>query len=361
MSKRPDFDYRYSIIPGGAVTDDQVSMRDLQVLALLGRHTDKKGWCWRSQVEMAQELRCGRATVSRSIKRLIKAGWLEAKPLPRGRTVLAEGEQPFSAFKYRVKIDRDEEESSAPAEDVPNNGHPPMDGEHEQPKNGHGVPTADGHGVPTQAGTHRRTPFKDQLNIQMPAAAGEGGNVASLGQGSPERFPEFRKAVEETWPFGFPAENETAARKAFVKITRSHDPTLVIHCARLHGQEKRKQRDRRGKDADLRLKLPANWLKDGDWEGYIARAEAEAAREVEMVSALGRVQRAVGDGLFKLLRRNMADVSIAMLDGITLAPPATVTITNGFQRTLLERHETKIERLFGERPSFVMVPKAAAS
>lgn len=35
--------YRYSIIPGMAVTDPNLEGRDLQVLCLLGRHTDRDG------------------------------------------------------------------------------------------------------------------------------------------------------------------------------------------------------------------------------------------------------------------------------------------------------------------------------
>ena len=44
---------RLSIIPAGPIFDRSLEGRDLQVLGLLGCHTDKAGWCSRSQVKMA--------------------------------------------------------------------------------------------------------------------------------------------------------------------------------------------------------------------------------------------------------------------------------------------------------------------
>lgn len=97
-------DYRYSIIPAGAVTDPNLEGRDLQVLALLGRHTDRLGWCYRSQVRMAEELRCGRSTVQRSLDRLYKAGWVE-KRLRSRNALAADPNHPHAAHAYRVKLD----------------------------------------------------------------------------------------------------------------------------------------------------------------------------------------------------------------------------------------------------------------
>jgi hypothetical protein len=357
--KRPDYDYRYSIIPGGAVTDPNISMRDLQVLALLGRHTDKKGWCWRSQVEMAQELRCGRATISRSIKRLVDAGWLEAEPLPRGKTVLQEGEQPFSAFKYRVKIDRDDEEENELGQDVPNNGHPHVDGS----KNGQGVPTAGGQGVPTQMGTHRRTPSKDPLNSLATAGAVESENVASLREGEPGRWPEFRSAVARTWPEAFPAEDEFACSRQFERLTRQYQADLLIACAGLHGAFLRGKREKRGtRGGAVFAKRPSNWLREGDWQGYIPQAEEAARREAATVTALGNVRRALGDELIDMLKHaGMPDVSLAMLDGVTLEAPGQFAIVRPFQRTLLEGRGGVLERHFKTRPSFHLVQGKRAS
>ena len=96
---------RLSIIPAGAVTDSALEPRDLQLLCLLGRHTDQQGWCSRSQVKMADELNCGRATVQRSLERLYEAGWVQKKrrgPEPDSTT------QPSASYAYRVILDRDD-------------------------------------------------------------------------------------------------------------------------------------------------------------------------------------------------------------------------------------------------------------
>nr|WP_292833026.1 helix-turn-helix domain-containing protein [Mesorhizobium sp.] len=68
---------RLSIIPARAATDPALKPRDLQVLCVLGRHTDDLGWCRKSQVKMADEMGCARSTVFEAIERLVKAGYLE--------------------------------------------------------------------------------------------------------------------------------------------------------------------------------------------------------------------------------------------------------------------------------------------
>lgn len=97
---------RLSIIPAGAVTDPALEPRDLQLLCLLGRHTDQQGWCSRSQVKMADELNCGRATVQRSLERLYDAGWVQKK---RRGPEAESTSQPSASYAYRVILDRDDE------------------------------------------------------------------------------------------------------------------------------------------------------------------------------------------------------------------------------------------------------------
>lgn len=97
---------RYSIIPAGAVTDETLEPRDLQVLCLLGRHIDDLGWCRRSQVKMAREIKCGRATLQRSLERLYEAGWVQKR---RREANADEDTQPSLSFAYRVLLDRDDE------------------------------------------------------------------------------------------------------------------------------------------------------------------------------------------------------------------------------------------------------------
>ena len=89
---------RLSIIPARAATDRALKPRDLQVLCVLGRHTDDFGWCRRSQVKMADEMGCARSTVFEAIERLVASGYLERHEQndPSGRD---------SAHVYRVVLD----------------------------------------------------------------------------------------------------------------------------------------------------------------------------------------------------------------------------------------------------------------
>lgn len=89
---------RLSIIPARAATDRALKPRDLQVLCVLGRHTNDQGWCRKSQVKMADEMGCARSTVFEAIERLVKAGYVERyeQEEPTGRD---------SPHVYRVILD----------------------------------------------------------------------------------------------------------------------------------------------------------------------------------------------------------------------------------------------------------------
>lgn len=132
---------RLSIIPAGAVTDQELKGRDLQVLALLGRHTNDNGWCRRSQVRMADEIGCGRGTIQRSLERLAKRRWIEIKPARPDAA--GDDRKHSSSHFYRVRLDvgdpgpiastkADDQNADAQEQGVPVCGHPcpPMDGHH---------------------------------------------------------------------------------------------------------------------------------------------------------------------------------------------------------------------------------------
>lgn len=89
---------RLSVIPAAAVTDARLEARDLQALCLLGRHIDDAGWCRRSQVKMARELRCARSTLQASLQRLVEANYVEHRieVRPSGGD---------AAHSYRVMLD----------------------------------------------------------------------------------------------------------------------------------------------------------------------------------------------------------------------------------------------------------------
>lgn len=97
---------RLSIIPARAATDAKLKPRDLQVLCVLGRHTDELGWCRRSQVKMAREMDCARSTVHSAINRLLTCGYLERHEMETesGRDC---------AHLYRVVLDPAHDDLSA--------------------------------------------------------------------------------------------------------------------------------------------------------------------------------------------------------------------------------------------------------
>jgi hypothetical protein len=201
-----------------------------------------------------------------------------------------------------------------------------------------------------------RTVKEPSRTSLAPAGAGESEKIASRGEGEVQRWPEFRTAVAKTWPDAFPADDEVACRKQFARLTRVHAADLLIACARLHGNELRQRKEKRGKRGGITFaKRPSNWLQQGDWEGYIPQAEQMAADEAGIATALGNVQRAMGEGVFKLLRERMDDAALARLDGMTFSPPAGFTVKSAFQKSLLDRHTSALERHLGDRATFTLV------
>lgn len=208
---------RFSIIPAMAVTDHRLEPRDLQVLCLLGRHTDDLGWCCRSQVKMAKELNCGRATVQRALGRLVEAGYLEHRSKQRESGADA-------AHDYRVVIDPPDVAGKAenPAEN------PTQKQEGGVPTGGQGCPPMDGQGVPT----HERAPMlttpvkreergarESEGEEVVRQAHDEGGDVGAAGD-DPAKFEKRvkRLAADLDWP-GW-ANSSTAWTVAqFAKLT----------------------------------------------------------------------------------------------------------------------------------------------
>jgi len=68
---------RFAAIPSAAIEDTRLTGADLNVLAALGYHTCKDGWCWPSQDTIAVKARLSRQFVVESMKRLIRWGYVE--------------------------------------------------------------------------------------------------------------------------------------------------------------------------------------------------------------------------------------------------------------------------------------------
>lgn len=101
---------RYSIIPAAAGTDRRFRGSDLQILVLIGRHTDRNGWCRLNQRKLAMLLDLSRSTVNRSISRLCELGYLEIRQHFR-----ADGGQAASSYRVRMDVD---DALAAPAIDI---------------------------------------------------------------------------------------------------------------------------------------------------------------------------------------------------------------------------------------------------
>lgn len=191
---------RLSIIPAGAVTDRSLEPRDLQTLCLLGRHIDRAGWCMRSQVRMAEELGCGRATLQRSLERLYEAGWVEKR---RRDTWRPEDSTPSSSYAYRVKLDRDDidlkglasetddidDVSHAEIAEVPENGEGVPAGGQGCPPMGTGARASTGTGAHTYAGTNN-----DPLERPLKTIERDAGARAR------DRKDRFKAEFRKRWP-----------------------------------------------------------------------------------------------------------------------------------------------------------------
>lgn len=202
-----DFNYRFSVIPAGAITDRALEPRDLQVLCLLGRHTNKAGWCFRSQVKMAEELFCGRASVQRSLDRLYSAGWVEKRLRNMGQTE-ANPRHPHTAHAYRVRLDRDDlpEEMFTPEEPeyptVSGDGCPPV-GTPEVPADGHpGAHVRAGTGCPDMSGHPIKEPLErnpSEPERESPREAAKRIAVTAFLKRWPSAAVDSREAIEREW------------------------------------------------------------------------------------------------------------------------------------------------------------------
>lgn len=243
MVRKTD-NFRYAIIPAGAITDARVEPRALQVLCLLGRHANDNGWCRRSQVRMAEELSCGRSTINRAIDVLMAAGYIERREEGRGHARPQPGKQPFASYSYRVRLDRSDKELQEVTEG----------GVHE-PTPEEGVSTS-GHGVSTQTDTRvstSRTPLTEHTPVELaPCEPPEASPLPVVPQ--PDllgHVPVKASSPAETLAGAYAAYAETAERAGWPAVTKQTGT----------------------RDAHLRARLKDAGGLDG-WRAGLAKAEA---------------------------------------------------------------------------------------
>lgn len=124
---------RYSIIPGDALSDPNVKDSHLRVLAVLGTHTDRNGWCQVNQKSIAERVCKSRETVNRTIRDLCSLGYLRKEDRwsrNEGRTI----------SRYQVLMDRPDRVQDIPTPcdahvttPVTSRDHNPCDAQTSQP------------------------------------------------------------------------------------------------------------------------------------------------------------------------------------------------------------------------------------
>lgn len=259
---------RFSIIPAGAVTDARLEPRDLQVLCLLGRHIDDYGWCCRSQVKMAAELNCGRATVQRALGRLVDTGYVEHRPKKRASGADA-------AHDYRVIIDPPA--APARAAEIATEG---------VPTDGQGVPI-DGQGVPTHERAPMLTPPAERIERESAGARGESVGeepIADRAQGGKSAKGRTIVTFRGIWPTSH-IDDRAKTEAAWQALTPEERDLAIDHARGFLAEFERHGRGRK----------PAGWTYLGQkpWEIAAERAAAEAAKPAApaqiMVAAYSRL------------------------------------------------------------------------
>lgn len=102
---------RYSIIPGDAVYDKNLTDFEFRVLGVIGRHSDNNGWCYLNQGKMAEKLGKARPSVNKAIKKLCANGYLHKED---NRSVKLGQKQQNICF-YRIIMDRGEPPAELPS------------------------------------------------------------------------------------------------------------------------------------------------------------------------------------------------------------------------------------------------------
>lgn len=222
---------RFSIVPPQVAYDTRLDAIDVRMLLVFGTHIDNDGWCCRSQVRMARELKVGRATVQRSIERLVRAGYLEYRATLN--KVGGDG-----SHLYRVHFDAapeaDFEDEHEPAAPLPASGQGVPDGAAVRAKiaagtGGYPMPGTDGeagrgvpaHGMGTPCPPMERAPLERPLTngFEREARTGEG-----QGQDDLTGLDEFR-AVWPTAAF----DSRTKTERAWAPLSAADRKAATAH------------------------------------------------------------------------------------------------------------------------------------
>ena len=90
---------RFCIIPSRVLDDERFSLTHIRVIAALGQHADKNGWCWPATTTLAERIKVSRQRISTCIRELKEWGYIEVT----SRVRPADGGQ--TSNLYRVMFD----------------------------------------------------------------------------------------------------------------------------------------------------------------------------------------------------------------------------------------------------------------
>ena len=264
---------RYSIIPAAAVVDPRLEGRDLQVLALLGTHTNEDGWCRRSQVKMADQLKCARSTVQAALRRLGDAEYVEVKSECR-----RDGGD--ASHWYRVRLDVTSEQSAAAGSHVLAD-----DGDgHEMaatPADRSAPPAAPGSAPPAAPGSAPLTKDSNDQDSTIPPKAPRGARETRANEDDEEGFNRFF----ESWTSADPGlrfdirGRAFAAWKRLKPAEREAAATPNTISAVIAGQRRAKRSS---------LMNAATYLRDRAFERVEAAPPASSSGELVPLSLFGR-------------------------------------------------------------------------
>jgi hypothetical protein len=317
------------------------------VLVKLADNANDGGFCWVGLETIIKESELSQSAVYKHMASLQSAGLVRSF-----ETTHPEHGYPIKAFQLSVPL---------AWQAIPPRGKGKMG----IPPGGKTIPP-DGNGSPPQGKVipPGGIPYKDEpssepsLNLsQAPAGAGERNNVAELRNAEPERWLDFRKAVADTWPGGFVADDEAPARAQFERCTRRVTAETLVSCARLHGATETARKAARHDPERFFTKKPSNWLKEDRWEGYVSASDAAASQDRDQAAALASVKKSLGVGVFGILRRiGVSESELARMVGAKFepGPPPSIVTASRFQADRLLQRINKLERELGKDLSIVV-------
>lgn len=264
---------RYSIIPAAAVVDPRLEGRDLQVLALLGTHTNEDGWCRRSQVKMAEQLKCARSTVQAALRRLGEAEYVEVKTEMR-----RDGGD--ASHWYRVRLDVTSEQSSAAGSHALYDDDTPCR-QAGTPADRSAPPAGSGSAPPAAPGSAPLTKDSNDKDSTIPPKAPKGARETRANEDDEEGFGRFF----EVWTSADPAQrfdNRGRAFAAWRSLTSSERAAAAMPAtiaAVIAGQRRAKRTG---------LMDAARYLRDRAFERVETAPSASGTGELVPLALFGR-------------------------------------------------------------------------